>query len=160
LVALAMLGALDAVAAAAAPAVVIEHPVAGSWTNTQSLPISGTTNDIADAVVVKIHEGASTGPVLQRLTTPPPLFGVWETAPESPLKDGEYTAVAEQTLVTETGTAEVAFTVDTIAPQVTLNAALINSGIATFGGKAGTEAGDLAPVTLKIYQGTTARATA
>src|ERR1700730_355440 len=158
LVALAMLlAALDAVAAAAAPEIVINQPVAGSSTNNQSLPFSGTTTDMLDAIVLKIHEGGSTGAVVQTLTTSPPLLGTWETAPGSPLAQGEYTAVAEQTSLLETGSAEVAFTVDTTAPKVTLNPVgpLVNSGTVTFGGKAGTEPGDLESVTLKIYAGTT-----
>jgi hypothetical protein len=76
-----LLAALDAVAAAAPPVIVIEHPVAGSSTNNQLLPFSGTTTDILDAIVLKIHEGGSTGPVLQTLTTLTPLLGTWETAP-------------------------------------------------------------------------------
>jgi hypothetical protein len=146
------------VAAAAAPEVVIKQPVAGSSTNNQSLPFSGTTSDMLDAIALKIHEGGNTGAVVQTLTPPTPILGTWETAPETPLTPGDYTAVAEQTSLEGTGSAEVAFTVDTTPPTVTLNALakLVNSGTVTFGGSAGTEAGDLPSVTLKIYTGTTA----
>jgi hypothetical protein len=153
-----LLAGLVAVAAAATPVIVIEHPLAGSSTNDQLLPFSGTTNDTLDSIVLKIHEGASTGKVLQTLTTATPLLGTWETAPQSPLAEGEYTAVAEQTSLGEIGSAEVAFTVDTTPPAVTLTALpkLVNSSTATFGGYAGTETGDLPPVTLKIYTGASA----
>jgi large repetitive protein len=158
LVALAMLLAvLDGVAAAAPPELVINQPVAGSSTKNQLLPFSGTTNDPLDAIVLMIHEGGSTGSVVQTLH-PTPLLETWETSPESPLKDGEYTAVVEQTSLEGTGSAEVAFTVETTAPNVTLNPlpALITSSTVTFGGNAGNEPGDVHSVTLKIYAGTTA----
>jgi hypothetical protein len=158
LVALAMLLAvLDAVAAAAAPQLLINQPVAGSSTKNQLLPLSGMTTDPLDAIVLTIHEGGSTGSVVQTLH-PTPLLETWETSPESPLKDGEYTAVVEQTSLEGTGSAEVAFTVETIAPNVTLNPlpALITSSTVTFGGNAGNEPGDVHSVTLKIYAGTTA----
>ncbi|HWX97334.1 MAG TPA: Ig-like domain-containing protein, partial [Solirubrobacteraceae bacterium] len=144
--------------ASAAPTLTISQPVAGSSTNNPTPPFSGTTDDAVDSIVLKIHEGGSTGSVVQELSIPGPFVGTWQATPGSPLKDGAYTAVAEQTLVTETGSSEVAFTVDTIAPTVTLNAqpALVNSGTVTFGGAAGTEPGDLESVTLKIYAGTTA----
>ncbi|HWW91488.1 MAG TPA: Ig-like domain-containing protein, partial [Solirubrobacteraceae bacterium] len=153
-----LLAALDGVAAALAPEVVIKEPVAGSSTNNQSPLFKGTTDDPADPIVLKIHEGGSAGPVIQTLNLPGPFVGTWETSLASPLAQGEYTAVAEQALLGETGSAEAAFTVDITAPKVTLNALapLINTGTVTFGGKAGTEPGDLESVTLKIYAGETA----
>ena len=151
-----LVGGLQGVAVAA-PIITIEHPLAGSSTNNQSLPFSGTTTDMVDAIVLTLHQGGSTGSVVQTLHLPTPLLGTWETAPESPLAEGQYTAVAEQTslLETETGTAEVTFTVDTTPPAVTMSlvASPTNDPTPTLKGSAGTAEGDNPAVTVMVYQG-------
>jgi hypothetical protein len=159
LTALAMLAASGG-AASAAPVVTIDHPLPGSSTNNTSPPFKGTTSDVLDPIVLSIHEGATaTGPLAQESVIPAPLLEAWETAPASPLAQGQYTAVARQTnVVSETGSAEVTFTVDTVAPLVSLNPlpSLTSNATPTFTGGAGTAPGDIGSVTLKIYPGTTA----
>jgi hypothetical protein len=147
-------------AAPAAPIVTIGHPLPGSSTNNTSPPLKGTTSDVLDPIALSIHEGATaTGPLAQESTIPAPLLEAWETAPTSPLAQGQYTAVARQTnVVSETGSAEVTFTVDTTPPSVSLNPlpSLTSNAKLTFTGGAGTAPGDIGSVTLKIYPGTTA----
>ena len=103
---LAMLGVLvmgsTGVAMAAAPNVAIDAPVAGSSTNNQTPPFSGTTDDALDPVTLHVYAGTdTTGSPVQTLVDLAPLEiapaeATWATAPES-LEPGQYTAVAEQT---------------------------------------------------------------
>ncbi|MFI4992853.1 MAG: Ig-like domain-containing protein [Solirubrobacterales bacterium] len=153
-----LVGGLQSVAVAA-PNIVINQPLQGSFTNNQKPIFTGTTDDTLDApVTVKIYAGASAegipveSPVALLL-----ILGSWETTPESPLEQRQYTAVAEQTnAVPETGTSTpVTFTVDTAPPVVSMNpvASPTNDATPALTGGAGIAVGDKPPVTVTIYQG-------
>ncbi len=164
---LAMLGVLvmgsTGIAMAAAPNVAIDAPVAGSSTNNQTPPFSGTTDDILDPLVtLNIYAGAVAGgspvqtlPVLA-LVEIAPLEATWAVAPES-LEPGQYTAVAEQTNVElQTGqSAPTTFTVDTTPPAVSLDSvpSPTSDSTPTLTGGAGTATGDDPAVTVAIYEG-------
>jgi hypothetical protein len=146
--------------AAAAPTLTIEQPLAGSIT-TNDLPLfSGSSEDEADAVTVKVYEGPSAEglPIAILTTTFPPVEGKWEVATEAPLEPGVYTAVAEQELEGAVS-APVTFTiesVDTTTPTVSIEpvASPTSDATPTLTGGAGTEAGD-GTVTVTIYEGLT-----
>jgi hypothetical protein len=151
------------VAMAAPPNVTIDHPLAGSSTNDQTPPFSGTTDDILDPVTLDIYAGASAGgsPV-QTLTVPvllglAPLEGTWAAEPESALEPGQYTAVAEQTNIEPPAgqSAAVTFTVDTTAPAVSLGSvpSPTSDSTPTLAGGAGTAVGDDPTVAVRIYEG-------
>jgi hypothetical protein len=151
------------VAMAVPPNVTIDHPLAGSSTNDQTPPFSGTTDDILDPVTLYIYAGASAGgsPV-QTLTVPvllglAPLEGTWAAEPESALEPGQYTAVAEQTNIEPPAgqSAPVTFTVDTTAPAVSIDSvpSPTNDSTPTLTGGAGTATGDDPTVAVAIYEG-------
>jgi hypothetical protein len=143
--------------AAADASVTLDHAPSG-FTNQTSPTFSGTTSDPVDPVVLRILEGTSTeGGLAQELTTGlAPLSEEWSLTATSPLPEGTYTAVAEQS---ETlGLAEPersnprTFTVDTTAPTVSLEpiATPTSDATPTLGGEAGEAPGDLnVRVTIK-----------
>lgn len=165
---LALVGSLGAVAlspaavamAAAPPTITIERPVAGD-TEEQTPSFSGSTDDLFfDQVIVNLYAGPSAlGSPLQTPTAVPEA-GAWKTGPVPPLRDGQYTAVAEETnVLDETGKSnQVTFTVDTPPPQVTLSSPISGSstsaGSQVISGTAGTATGD-SPVTIQLSSGTT-----
>jgi hypothetical protein len=122
---------------------------------------AGTAERDIRFVTVKIYEGTSAaGKVVQTLFAEPPA-GPWTATPGTALADGTYTAVAEQRdTAGNTGkSSPMTFTVDTIAPKVTLHAltpSTTNNPTPTFTGNAGTALRDLPTVTLRIYAGTVA----
>lgn len=151
-------------AMAAAPELAITSPLAGSFTNSATPSFSGTSNDTLDAVTLKIYAGASAEETpIQTLNDLAPVEvspgqATWEVAPAVALESGEYTAVAEQTNVsTETGVSTaVTFTVDTIAPAVSMStlASPTEDPRPTLSGGAGVEAGDEVSVGVVIFSGT------
>jgi large repetitive protein len=152
-------------AMAAAPEIAITEPLTGTSTNTQSPIFSGTSNDVLDSVTLQIYAGASVGgsPIQTDTLLAPVEIGPeqasWEILPESPLGQGQYTAVAEQTnLGSETGTSSsVTFMVDTTPPAVTMNAVASPSQNTepTLSGDLGVVPGDEASVTVTIHEGGT-----
>jgi hypothetical protein len=87
---------------------------------------------------------------------------VWKTGEVSPLRDGEYTAVAEETNsidAAEGFSPPVTFTVDTPPPQVALTSPVsgssTSSGAQQVSGVASTASRDLPAVTIKLFAGTT-----
>jgi large repetitive protein len=146
--------------AMAAPILAIESPGAGSVTNHSSVTVSGNTSEAGSSanpteVVVKIHEGSSaSGNVVQSASATPAESGAWSAGVS--LGDGTYTAVAEQTVLGETGTSPaVTFRVDTTPPKVTMNAlpSPTKNSKPTLTGNVGTEEGDLTSVTVTILKG-------
>ncbi len=154
-------------ALAAAPTIAIESPHSGISTNDQSLPFSGTTSDLEAAVTLDIYAGPSaTGTPVQTPTILPVEVGpgeiTWEITPETPLAQGQYTAVAEQTDESETGSsAPVTFTIDTTPPAVTMSSvpSPTKDATPTLSGVAGVEPGDEATVSVTVYKGTSASGT-
>ena|GEM_PF-867353 len=150
-------------ALAAAPTLAIESPHGGISSKDQSLPFSGSTNDPLNPVTLDIYAGPDAGGTLVQTVTllmPDelgPLEGTWEITPETPLAQGQYTAVAEQTnSEAETGTsAPVTFTIDTTPPNVSIEPVPSPTKDAepTLTGGAGVEAGDEALVSVTIYKG-------
>ncbi|HXP36436.1 MAG TPA: Ig-like domain-containing protein, partial [Solirubrobacteraceae bacterium] len=144
-------------ASAAAPSIAISSPASGSKTqHVQS--VSGTSSDTFDPVTLKIYEGVGTGGVqLPALEPATPTGGAWSVQ-LAQLADGTYTAVAEQqdSGTLETGvSAEDTFTVDSIAPTVTLDQVPAATRDATpgFSGTAGEAPGDNASVGVVVYAG-------
>ncbi len=145
---------------AAAPAVTISSPAQGGST-TESAPLfSGTTSDSVDPVTVYVFEGAgTTGTLVGTVQSSSPSFGAWSAQAVSPMRNGTYTAVAEQS---EMGTPEppgfseaVTFTIDAPPPAVSLEPVASPTGDSTptFSGAGGTEPGDAATVTVTVYRG-------
>jgi hypothetical protein len=143
--------------AQAAPTITIEHPLAGSFTKSQTPTIGGTTDDSLDPLTLHIYVGESTvGPPVQSQTLPLPALA-WETVPETALAPGQYTVLAEQTNgVPETGvSAPVSFTVDPTPPEVSIDSvpSPTKDSTPTLTGGAGTDAGDHSTVEVTIYRG-------
>ena len=114
-------------------------------------------------VTLKIYSGAGTsGAPIQTLKVTPD-GATWSTSLTQALNDGIYTAQAEQSdeAGNTTKSAASTFTVDTVAPAVSLTpvASLTNNPKPTFSGGAGVAVGDIASVTLKIYAGESASGT-
>jgi hypothetical protein len=170
---LAMLAVLVAACAgtalAAAPTLAIDSPHSGISSKDQSLPFSGSTDDPLNPVTLAIYAGSDAvgtpvqSPTLLMPVELGPLEGTWEIAPETPLAQGQYTAVAEQTnSEAETGmSAPVTFTIDTTPPAVSIVPVSSPSKDAepTLTGGAGVEAGDEAAVSVTIYKGASAGGT-
>jgi large repetitive protein len=132
------------VAHAEPPAVTIATPSPGTVTSESSTTFAGTTNDPLDSVTVDVYQGSGTGGTLVREEAASPSDGSWEVQASAPLPDGVYTAVAQQGLIEVGFSAEVTFTVDTVAPNLTLDTlpAAIATATPSFGGTGGQEAGD------------------
>jgi hypothetical protein len=118
---------------------------------------TGTTNE-SSAVVVHIYD-ASNSEV--STAAAPATGGSWSTGEAGPaLADGDYTAIATQESLfgNHVGeTAAIAFTLDTVPPQVTLT--YPSGGSSSSGdsqlvtGTAGAVSGDLSPVTVQLFPG-------
>ncbi len=161
------------VAMAAAPELMIDQPVSGSATSQQTPVFEGMTTDALDPitlafdpVTLKIFRGTGTGgsPVQSWTVFAPkqeePWGDIWEATPASPLEEGQYTAVVEQTnSESETGTSSsVTFTVES-TPAVTLTSpeegALVPTSDPTLTGGAGSAPWD-GPVQVAIHEGSLA----
>jgi hypothetical protein len=147
------------------PLVSLTAPVNGSSTNHPKPTFTGTAGTAAgdSAVSVSVYSGTTpTGTAVQTLTAMPSPDGSWSVAPTAALADGTYTAQASQSdSAGNTGTSSAStFTVDTVAPVVSLTApadgSSTNQSKPSFAGAAGTSSGDLSTVTVRIYSGSTA----
>jgi hypothetical protein len=146
------------------PSVQITSPPNGAFVNASKPTISGSAGNASGdeaTVTVKIYPGSSASGSPAQTLGLTRSGGSWTTGSSGPqLQEGTYTLQAEQE--DEAGNAGVSapttFTIKTKAPAVSLTplAMLTNSSTPSFGGAAGTAAGDDASVTLKIYSGTTA----
>ncbi len=114
------------------------------------------------SVTVKIYDGPSAGGTVAQSASGTVTTAEW-TYKATHLPDGTYTAQVEQS--DEAGnvgkSAAVTFTVDTVAPAVTLNAVAspTKDATPTLSGAAGQASGDRATVTVKIYDGPSASGT-
>ena len=161
-----LVAALQGTALAAAPELTIQ-PFPGNATDSQMPVFSGTTNDVHDEltsafdpVTLDIY---AKGSLVQAPTTGVPtqtglVEDSWEITPETPLEQGEYTAVAEQTnQETETGTSAppMTFKVET-RPVVTLASpaenAVLKASEPTLSGQAGDATWD-GQVTVVVHEG-------
>ncbi len=161
-----LVAALQGTALAAAPELTIQ-PFPGNATDSQTPVFSGTTSDVLDEmtsafdpVTLDIYDEGS---LVQAWTTfAPTQAGMvedsWEITPATPLDQGEYTAVAEQTNeegATGTSAPPVTFTVET-EPVVTVTSpaegAVLKTSTPTLTGAAGAEPWD-EPVKVTIHAG-------
>jgi len=126
-------------ASAVGPNVTIESPASGISTKEHVQAVSGTSSDSVDPVTLKIFVGVGTGgSQLAALEPANPVAGAW-SVPFAPLADGTYTAQAEQqdSGSLENGVSpEVIFTIDSVAPIVSLNpvSSATNDTTPTFSG--------------------------
>jgi hypothetical protein len=141
------------IASAAPPDVSITSPLNGSISNNQTPTFSGLEEEGAGAVKLNVYEGSTAGgTIVQELSTELFSMGMWSLELPEALKNGTYTAQATQTnLASEPGVSTVTFTVDTIAPTVTLNSPEPPSDNTTpsFTGTAS----DNTPITVAIHDG-------
>ncbi|MCW3028076.1 MAG: hypothetical protein JWN81_1287 [Solirubrobacterales bacterium] len=154
---------------AAPPSVSITTPTSASVTSNQTPTISGTRESILEVglettVTVRIYAGALTAitPGLAPVQTLEVTVAgnVWSVTPTpgQALAPGTYTVLAEEEEVPEpVRSGLVTFTIDTTPPQVTLtspaNGSSAIGGSRVLGGAAGTEPGDLVPITVQLFAG-------
>lgn len=146
-----------------APNVTLTAPADGAIVNTATPNLSGAGGAApgdSGHVTVQLYTGSGvSGSPLQSLTAPV-VNGAWSVTPAS-LPDGTYTAQASQTdAVGNTGTsAQATFRVDTSAPKVVItqpaDGANVSALVLTAAGTAGSDKGDAANVTLRVYAGGT-----
>jgi hypothetical protein len=142
------------------PELTLNAPPSFIASATPSFSGSAATVNTKPTVTLKIYDGTATG---GKLAEPPVKVsqsgGRWSTGPVQPLPDGTYTAQAEQADDAEnTGHSHAStFTIDTIPPHVTMT--FPATGSTTSGesqpvrGAAGTEPGDKAGITVKLFAG-------
>ena len=112
-------------------------------------------------VSLNIYSGTAASGTPVRNVNGPLNGSTWMTPPVEALPDGTYTAQAQQTdsnPFSQTGVSNtITFTVDADPPNVTLTAPGSGSAIAgsalTLSGAAGTDEGDLQPITVQLYSG-------
>jgi hypothetical protein len=145
----------------------LDSPTECGYVNTGTPTFSGqASNSTGDspAVTVNIYQGwTDTGTPVQTLTAIQ-TGGNWSVTASQALPDGVYTAQATQQLAGGTATSPAnKFTVDTVAPAVTLTNPADGSSTTNaqpqFNGGAGTAAGDKPTITVKLYAGSTASGT-
>jgi PKD domain-containing protein len=149
--------ALPGVAFGQAPHLTIQTR---TLTNDPTPKFKGTTDDFvnepgepSDEVRLQIRDGAD-----HKVQEPPVATEVnnenW-SAVAAHLPDGSYTAEATQTrFFDETGSAAIAFTVDTVPPAITLDSPVSSgAGLQSIGGSAGTADGDLPAIVVELFAG-------
>jgi hypothetical protein len=129
--------------------VVTVNPVA-AWTKDSTPTLGGSAGDSASVEVTV--EGPSTSKGAAVLSG-----GSWSYTPASSLVDGTYTAraVGKDSAGNVGESSVVSFTVDTVAPAVTLESVVSpsNDTTPTLKGSAGVAPGDIAGVEVTIYEG-------
>jgi hypothetical protein len=151
----------------ATTAVSLDAPAPCSFVTSSTPTFSGhASNGTGDSptVTVNIYSGWTTSGTPVQTLTAIESSGTWSVAPTSPLPDGVYTAQATQTLASGTSTSPAnRFTVDTVAPAVTLTTPADGSSTSNaepqFAGAAGTASGDKSAIKVKIYAGSAASGT-
>jgi acid phosphatase type 7 len=150
-----------------APTVTLTSPPNGSSTNDSTPTFSGqasTETGDSTTVTVTLYAGASSsGTPIQTLIAP--VTNGSYSIGASPLGDGTYTGLAEQSDVAgNVGRSQTStFTVDVTPPVVTLDqpadGSTVSTSTPTFSGAAGTATGDEVAVIVRVYTGTTASGT-
>jgi Bacterial Ig-like domain len=141
--------------AGASAALVMESFPASRTSNTTPA-FAGSTLDGVDPVTVNIYEGDTASGEPVQAPRGAPAADSWSAIVAAPLKDGTYTARAEQTEVGGFGHTDLSeahtFTVDTRPPTVTLQppAARSDDTAPSFSGTAS----DATQVTVEIFEGT------
>ncbi len=142
------------------PALTLTVPSEGAVLKESEPTLTGRTGTASwdyQSVTVTIHEGTSaTGPVVGSPGSASVSSGKWSySTPE--LAEGVYTAQAEQgDEAGNEGTVTVTFTVDAVAPVVSMNAVvpnLSNNPTPTLTGEAGVAGWEDSNVTVTIHEG-------
>jgi hypothetical protein len=149
------------------PHVSIESPANGAVINTSTPMFTGSTEEpwdelgeVLDPIKVDISNGSEANTEVAATTLE---TGAW-SALAPPLPDGSYTAQAIQTTPPPSSTPiahsqVVAFTIDTVPPSVTIgtppNGSSSSSAPPFLAGSAGTAAGDLSSITVRLFTGAT-----
>ena len=152
-----------------APKPTLTAPAAGSSTNDSTPTLAGnagTRPGDLPSVRVRVWTGTDTtaAPAVD-VTTSAAAGGSFSVDAPSALGDGRYTARVDQDDATGNhgSSAEVAFTIDTAAPQPTLttptNGSTTTDPKPVFSGVAGTAAGDGGTVSVPIWSGNSATGT-
>jgi hypothetical protein len=146
------------------PVIAVTVPAAGAVLNSSNPTVSGLTVEASGddpLVTLKLYAGStvSGSPIQTDKVTP--SGANWTTGAVSALADGTYTVLAEQSdEAGNTGkSAAVTFAIDTTLPAVTLTSPADKSSTSaefeSFSGAAGSAAGDLPQVTVKLFVGST-----
>ncbi len=151
------------------PVPTLTVPANGGWTRTTTPSFSGTAGSApgdAKQVTVTVYTGSSaSGSPFETLTATRLSTNGYAVRASPALSDGVYTAQATQTdAAGNTGTSSAnTFTVDTVAPVVSLTAPASGQRVTqsrpAFTGTAGAQPGDQSTVTVTVYPGTAASGT-
>lgn len=144
-----------------APVVTLTSPAAGAFTTTTPTLSGSAGAGLGDAstIALTIYAGTGTGGAVVQTTSATRSGAAWSKTATA-LAQGTYTVTATQADAAgnTTTTAGTTFTVDTLAPGVTLTSpaanAFVGTATPTLSGAAGAGASDLTTVTLRIYAGT------
>lgn len=140
-----------------APSIAMTPPRAQVNTSTPSF--SGTAGDTTPVTVAVCRALSPCAAEAGEWTARSSTGGSWTAKLTTPLQDGEYQAIASQkSLLGDVGaTGRVLFTVDTKPPSTTIsapaNGATQTGGTVLVSGSGGTEAHDLATVTVELFAG-------
>jgi hypothetical protein len=147
-----------------APTVTLNAPPARL--NNPTPPFAGSSNEARTPVTVEVFAGGDTKGQRVARAEATVSGGAWASPPVSPLvgpslPDGQYTVFARQVnglIEGEVGTSQhFTFTIDTVAPHVTLtspaNGSSSQGESVLVGGLAGTEEHDLQSVTVQLFAG-------
>ncbi len=140
-----------------APAVSLQAPPAETNNPTPTLEgTAGTAPGDVASVAVRVFEGEGTSGKVVAQGTVTPVGESWSYKPPA-LVDGTYTVQASQLdeAGNEGSSAADVFTLDTVPPAVSLEAppAETNDDAPLLHGSAGTEAGDVPSVLVRVYAG-------
>jgi hypothetical protein len=146
------------------PTVALTAPANGSSTHNPKPSVTGTAStgeSDSDTVTVKLYAGSSAaGTRVQILSAPVSTTGTWAATLPSALADAKYTVQAQLTDAAGLKGLSAAngFTVDTVAPVVTLTkpatCSTSTNAKPTFAGAAGTASGDSTQIGVALYAGT------
>jgi len=147
--------------AAQAATVIISSPENGAVLSDKRPTLAGTGDfqlcDLARPVVVELQRTTDAEAIPLMTEQECPLGPAWSATPVSPLNDGAYTVVAEQSGVAETALAQTSFTVDTTPPQVAIASPASGSSVTATSqlltGTAGTAEGDTPKVKVSVFAG-------
>jgi hypothetical protein len=151
------------------PAVTLTAPVDGSATSDTTPTFRGTagaTPGDSATITVKVYSGPSVaGTPVEVLSASRQADASFAVAAFPALTQGLYTVQAHQSdsAGNAASSTPVTFRIDTAIPTVTLTSpaagAATNDTTPTFAGTAGTDAGDSATVTVRVYSGASAGGT-
>jgi hypothetical protein len=156
-------------ASAGVTVITLTTPATGTYTNVTEPTFRGIGGVAAGdgKVTVQLYMGPTAlgTPFRSLSATPAAGTGAYSVAPTTALPDGEYTAQATQALGAgvQAISGATTFSVETIAPPVTLTAPAAESRTTntkpTFSGTAGNLSGGLPAITVKLYRGSSASGT-